>query len=169
MTGTVAPWICRAALKRKEKGQDMKRWIIGGRALVAVGLVAMVAGSGLWAQGTMQISAAVNEVDPRVGFTSVEREYQTMNPRYSRRGNQLKVAEVRRVTPGQTLPELEAVIGQPALVYSDGSLEFHLSLPLTERDQQVCQYRIFLDAEGRVTRGVWRRHQCAGIVTGQLN
>ena len=76
---------------------------------------------------------------------------------------------IRLTIPSIDESDLQAVLGHPAIRNGDGSLEFHLSLPLTARDRLICQYRVFFDGSGNVERGVWRRPQCADLVLGQSN
>lgn len=111
----------------------------------------------------------LNEVNPRVGFSSVSRAYPDMDAHYARTGVRRAIAEVHRIAIGQSQSDVQAVLGNPAIRNGDGSLEFHLSLPLTARDQLICQYRVFFDGNGSVERGVWRRPQCADLVLGRAN
>lgn len=138
----------------------------GGRStLWAMALLVLLPFGGAGAQGL----APLNEVNPRVGFSSVSRAYSDMDARYARTGVRREIAQVRRLAVGQSQTELQAVLGRPALDLGDGSFEFHLSLPLTQRDRLICQYRVFLDGDGRVERAVWRRPQCAELVAAQSN
>lgn len=107
--------------------------------------------------------AVMNQQNPGAGFSTVERDYPSMDRRYSRSGNVTAVDDLRELRRGETREQLVATLGQPAIAYNDGSWEFHLSLPLTQTDRLICQYRVFFDAEGRVDHGVWRRPQCADI------
>ncbi|PTE21202.1 hypothetical protein C5F48_13510 [Cereibacter changlensis JA139] len=111
----------------------------------------------------------LNEVNPRVGFTSVTRSYPSMDARYVRVGIPREIAQVRRVALGQSPEEVQAVLGRPAVGYGDGSWEYHLSLPLTRSDRLICQYRAFFDGADKLVRGVWRRPQCADLVLGRAN
>lgn len=143
----------------------MKR-CFGGRAfLVAAALVALLPIGIAGAQESNQL----NQVNSRVEFSSVSRTYSSMDPRYARNGTRRSLAQVRSITVGQSQDSLQAALGRPALRNGDGSLEFHLSLPLTGRDRLVCQYRVFFDGQGQVERAVWRRWQCADLVLGKLN
>ena len=108
----------------------------------------------------------LNEVDPQAGFSSVSRAYPSMNARYARVGTKRLIAQVRGIAVGQSQDRVQAALGRPTIGNSDGSSEFHLSLPLTRRDRLICQYRVFFDGAGRVERAVWRRPQCAALVLG---
>lgn len=116
-----------------------------------------------------QERAQLNEVNPRLEFSSVSRTYSDMDARYALIGVRREIAQVRRIAIGQSQGDLQTVLGRPAIRNGDGSLEFHLSLPLTRRDRLICQYRVFLDGDGKVERAVWRRPQCAELVLGQSN
>ncbi|WP_199259956.1 hypothetical protein [Paracoccus binzhouensis] len=118
---------------------------------------------------TAQASAQLNEVNPRVGFTSVSKAYPDMDARYVRIGTPRTIEQVRSIAVGQSKVEIQAALGRPAVRNGDGSFEFHLSLPLTGRDRLICQYRVFFDNGGNVSRAVWRRPQCADLVAGNRN
>ncbi len=109
----------------------------------------------------------LNEVSPNAGFSSVSRAYPDMDARYARTGTRRDIAQVRRVAVGQSRSDLQAVLGRPAIRNGDGSSEFHLSLPLTGGDRLICQYRVFFDGQDTVERAVWRRPQCADLITGR--
>ena len=138
----------------------------GRRSIVtAMALLVLAPFGAAVAQGR----APLNEVNPRVAFSSVSRAYSDMDARYARTGVRREIAQVRRVAVGQSQRDLQAVLGSPALGHGDGSLEFHLSLPLTGRDRLICQYRVFFDGSGKVKRAVWRRPQCANLVLGRTD
>jgi len=139
-----------------------------GSGLRAVLLKAACLGL-VWSGMTAAQAGQLNEVNPAVGFSSVSRAYPGMNPRYARTGTPREIAQLRRIAVGQSRSNLQAILGRPALNNDDGSYEFHLSLPLTRRDRLICQYRVFFDGEGRVSRAVWRRPQCADLVAGKRN
>lgn len=143
----------------------MTRRLTGLSALLTLSLLLLLPLDAAMAQGR----DLLNQVNPRVGFSSVTRAYSDMDARYVRAGTRREIAQVRRVAVGQSMAELQAVLGRPALGYDDGSWEFHLSLPLTGRDRLICQYRVFFDGQGGVENAVWRRPQCANLVRGRLN
>lgn len=143
----------------------MKRMLGGLRSLLTLALVILLPATPLAAQD----EDVLNQVNPRVGFTRVSRAYPTMDATYARDGTRRTIAQVRRLEVGQTLEQVQAVLGGAQVGYDDGSFEYHLSLPLTDRDRLICQYRVFFNEEGALTRAVWRRPQCAELVLGQLN
>jgi outer membrane protein assembly factor BamE (lipoprotein component of BamABCDE complex) len=144
---------------------DMKRMLGGFCALLTMALVAFLPVGPLAAQE----EDLLNQVNPRVGFTRVSRPYSTMDATYARTGTRRTIAQVHRLEVGQTVAQVQAVLGGPQVGYTDGSYEYHLSLPLTKRDRLICQYRVFFDDEGALTHAVWRRPQCAELVLGRLN
>lgn len=111
-----------------------------------------------------QTGGSLDQVNPGAGFSQVSKAYPDMDARYVRVGAPRTISEVRRISVGQSRSDLQAVLGRPAVQNGDGSYEFHLSLPLTGRDRLICQYRVFFDGEGKVSRAVWRRQQCADLV-----
>lgn len=138
----------------------MKRCFGRQRSLLAIALLSLLPFGSAGARETDRL----NEVNPRVEFSSVSRAYPTMNARYARIGTPRSIAQVRGIAIGQSQDSLRATLGRPAIRNGDGSYEFHLSLPLTRRDQLICQYRVFFDGAGHVERAVWRRPQCAALV-----
>lgn len=145
-----------------KRGSEMTTWFGGRSALLKMAVLAAIS---LGAAGA-HASDPLNQVNPSVGFSSVSKAYPDMDARYVRVGTEREIADVRRVAVGQSQPDLQAVLGRPALSHGDGSMEFHISLPLTQRDRLICQYRVFFDGENKVNRGVWRRPQCADLVLG---
>ncbi|SDO88790.1 hypothetical protein SAMN05216196_11233 [Lutimaribacter pacificus] len=141
----------------------MTRWFGARSVLLTIALVALLPVGPAGAQQGDRL----NQVNPRVGFTSVSRAFPEMDARYARVGTRRNVAQVRSIAVGQPLNDVRATLGSPAVGYNDGSFEYHLSLPLTGRDRLICQYRVFFDDEGRLTHGVWRRPQCADLVLGR--
>jgi len=118
------------------------------------------------------VSAAENDdllhrVDAEVGFSNVEREYEDMDEIYAREGVERDLVQVRRVAEGQSRSELEALLGAFEIEHDDGSLEYYLSLPLSQSTQLTCQYRVFFDSQDKVESAVWRRPQCAHLAVGQ--
>lgn len=113
--------------------------------------------------------AAANEslllrVDPDRGFSQVERDYPDMDERYSREGRPLSLEEIRSLAAGASKEEVQFILGSPDVIHSDRAWEFHLALPLTERDSLICQYLVTFDGNARVEDAVWRRPQCADLV-----
>ena len=148
------------------KVSDMTHRFGRASALLALAVTTLVPLGAATAQGVDPL----NEVNPRVGFSSVSRAYADMDARFVRKGNERTVAQVRRIALGQTAQSLQPALGHPAYGYEDGSYEYLVSLPLTgTRDRLICQYRVFFDGEGKVERAVWRRPQCADLVLGRLN
>jgi len=147
--------------KRSEMTQSL-----GARAALLTIAVCTFASLGL---SSARASDKLNQVNPRAGFTSVSKVYSDMDARYVRIGTKRDIAQVRRIAIGQSQNTLQAVLGRPAHRNSDGSFEFHLSLPLIGRDRLVCQYRVFFDGAGKVSRAVWRRPQCADLIAGKRN
>jgi len=143
----------------------MTRFFDARRAVFAAVLAALMP----FAPAAAQEANLAHVVDPDAGFTSVSRKYPELNAPYSREGMRLRIAGIRSVKVGMSRAELQRALGRPAVGYSDGSLEFHLSLSLTGRDRLICQYRVFLDDQNTVERAVWRRPQCADLVFGRLN
>lgn len=145
----------------------MTRWFTGARTLAVLAVLFAVP-AGL-AQAQQAEDGTLNGVNPRAGFSSVERAYPEMDARYARKGTPRDIATVRSVAIGQSQAEVEALLGRPANRHGDGAQEFNLSLPLNQRDRLICQYRIFFDDDGEVERAVWRRHQCADLVLGRMH
>lgn len=116
---------------------------------------------------TAQDIGRVNEVNPSAGFSSVSRAYADMDKTYARIGTKRRLAQVRQMKVGMSRKALQAALGRPAIAYSDGSYEFHLSLHLSGADRLICQYRVFMADDDTVERAVWRRPQCAELVFGQ--
>lgn len=110
----------------------------------------------------------VNLVAPNENFPRVWRAYPEMDARFERVGTPRSVAQVRRLAVGDSKQQLVNAVGQPASAYGDGSWNFNVALPLPERNRLICQYRVFFDAQDRVSGSIWRRPQCAGIVLGSI-
>ena len=143
----------------------MTRWFSTRAALLQLSVITLA---------TLCLSPAhardsLNEVNPRAGFSSVSKAYSDMDKRYVRVGMPRDIAQVRRISVGQSQAALQAVLGRAAHRNSDGSLEFHLSLPLVGRDRLICQYRVYFDGAGKVSHAAWRRPQCADLVAGNRN
>ncbi|WP_146036513.1 hypothetical protein [Pseudotabrizicola formosa] len=112
----------------------------------------------------------LNLVDPDDGFSRVWRDYPDLDARYARSGRRDTLSAVRMIATGQDAAMVEAAIGKPVLISPDaGMAEYNLSLSLTGQDRLVCQYRIYYDAQGKVQGSVWRRPQCADLITGRVN
>ena len=109
----------------------------------------------------------LNIVAPDRGFQRVWRAYPDMDARFARTGSLRSLDQVRRVAIGQGKQQLQSAIGRPVVGYPDGSWEYSLSLPLRGKDRLVCQYRVYFDDADLVRATVWRRPQCAGLVTGK--
>ncbi|WP_306154318.1 hypothetical protein [Roseovarius sp. MMSF_3281] len=150
--------------KHDRKGvNDMIRHCGAYRALLMTAILSLSPLGGV----TAQEADSVQMVDPNAGFSSVSREYPDLNVPYSREGVKKRIARVRSVRPGMSRRDLQRALGRPAIGYGDGSLEFHVSLPLTGPSQLICQYRVFFDDDGMVDRAVWRRQQCANLISAQ--
>lgn len=111
----------------------------------------------------------LNQVYAEQEFSRVERAYSDMDRRYSRIGTPRSISQVNRVALGQTKADLQTLLGQPAIIERGGAWEFHLALPLTGRNELVCQYRVHFDQDERVQATVWRRPQCAELVLDGRN
>ncbi|MFN4156233.1 MAG: hypothetical protein ACK4HF_16420 [Paracoccaceae bacterium] len=144
----------------------MKTWLDSKRAVLALTLslpllAACVAGPA---------PDRLNLVAPNDGFSRVWREYPDMDARYARTGSRDTISAVRRVAIGQDGATVQSAIGKPVVIDPEaGMSEYNLSLSLAGRDRLVCQYRVYFDAEGKVKGSVWRRPQCADLVTGKVN
>jgi outer membrane protein assembly factor BamE (lipoprotein component of BamABCDE complex) len=110
---------------------------------------------------------SLNEIGPKKDFPRVSRAYQDMDARFARVGTPRSVAQVRQIALGSTKKQLVGVVGQPVSAYNDGSWNFNVALPLPQRNKLICQYRVYFDDADRVAGTVWRRPQCANIVTGK--
>ncbi|TGD65747.1 hypothetical protein EYC08_07690 [Tabrizicola sp. WMC-M-20] len=145
---------------------DMMTWLGSKRAVLALTfslplLAACVGGP---------TPDRLNLVDPDEGFSRVWRDYPDMDARYARSGSRDTLSAVRTVAMGQDGGTVESAIGRPRIISPEsGMSEYNLSLSLTGRDRLVCQYRVYYDAEGKVKGSVWRRPQCADLVTGRVN
>lgn len=148
-----------------EKVPDMTHLLGVRRALLAISLLALLP----FGPATAQASDPLNQVNAKVGFTSVSRAFPDMDARYARIGTRREIPQVREIAVGQPHGAVQSALGRPAVGRSDGSYEYYLSFQLTGRDRLICQYRVFFDDEGKLTQGVWRRQQCADLVLGRLN
>lgn len=110
----------------------------------------------------------LNIVDPGRGFSRVWRAYPDMDEPFVRDGTHLSLNQVRGVAQGQSKGQLVRQVGKPVSKTTQGAWNFNLSLPLPQGNRLVCQYRVYFDDAERVTGTVWRRPQCAGLVTGQI-
>ncbi|WP_116086444.1 outer membrane protein assembly factor BamE [Tropicimonas sp. IMCC34011] len=138
--------------------------------LVALAAVATLASAGSWSGvADAQVVDPLNAVEPGKGFSGVSRSNESMDQRYSRTGTALSIAQVRQVAIGQTREELLAVLGRPTGQHRNGAWEFQLALPFLENDHLICQYMVFFDGNGLLEQAVWRRPQCADLVTAGLN
>ena len=139
----------------------MTAWFASRSALMSLALAGLMS---LGGPAVAEEAEDAHVVDPDRGFSQVEREYSDMDERYSREGKLLNLQEIGRVSPGQSKDELVELLGEPVLVADDGSWEFHLALPLTERDNLICQYLVSFDEEERISDAAWRRPQCADLI-----
>ncbi|MEN5279388.1 hypothetical protein ABE527_20980 [Brucella sp. TWI432] len=144
---------------------DMIKWLGARATFLQLSTVALA----IFYLSPAQARDTLNEVDPRAGFSSVSKVYSDMDKRYVRIGMPRDLAQVRRISVGQSQEALQAVLGRAAHRNSDGSLEFNLSLPLVGRDRLICQYRVYFDGTGKVSHAAWRRPQCADLVAGKRN
>lgn len=113
--------------------------------------------------------SALNVLASDTEFPKVRRTYASMDVRPVRLGTHLSIAQVRRVALGDSQGQLVRAIGKPVSAYKDGSWNFNLALPLSQRNRLICQYRVFFDSEKRVTGTIWRRPQCAEMVIHKGN
>lgn len=111
--------------------------------------------------------AALNRVEPERGFSRVWRAYPDMDARFARESTPRTLAQIRSIAVGNTKQQLVRAAGQPVTANPDGSWNFHVNLPIPQRNRLVCQLRVEFDAAGKVTGTVWRRPQCADLVTGR--
>lgn len=109
----------------------------------------------------------INGVGPDREFPRVWRDYQGLNKDFARVGTPRTVATIRKIDIGSSKRQLVNAVGQPVSAYSDGSWNFNVALPLPQRNKLICQYRVYFDDADRVAGTLWRRPQCANIVTGQ--
>lgn len=141
----------------------MTAWFASRSALISLALAGLMSfGGSVVAEETED----AHVVDPDRGFSQVERDYPDMDERYSREGVPPGLEAVRSVSLGMSRDELLSAIGEPKLVGDDGNWEYHLALPLTERDSLICQYLVHLDADDRLSQAAWRRPQCGDLVKG---
>lgn len=110
----------------------------------------------------------LNNVAPKAGFNDVDRAYPDMDKKYVRYGRSIDLAKMRRVKLGQSPEDVTRILGKAVSTAKDGSLYFVINLPYLKSSQFVCQYRVFFDSEKVVSATVWRRPQCANLVTGKL-
>ena len=110
----------------------------------------------------------LNNVAPKAGFSDVDRAYPDMNEKYVRYGKSMNLAKIRRVKLSQSRDDVTRILGKPVTAANDGSLYFVINLPYLKSSQFVCQYRVFFDSDEVVSATVWRRPQCANLVTGKL-
>lgn len=146
----------------------MKTWLFNRRAAVAPMLILALLAGCVGAPGTHSPRTEpdqLNLVDPDENFGKVWRAYTEMDAPYSRTGNRLSVATVRRVELGQGRAAVDRLIGSPVRE-QEGLAEYNLSLPTAAPDRLICQLHVHFDAEGAVKATVWRRPQCADLVTG---
>ena len=110
---------------------------------------------------------ALNLLASGKDFPRVWREYPDMDARFERPGIARTPQQVQKVAIGSSKQQLVRAVGQPVSTYPDGSWNFNIALPLPQRNRLICQYRVFFDAQERVTGTIWRRPQCVQLVTGQ--
>jgi len=106
----------------------------------------------------------LNLVDPDHGFGNVYRSYSSMDEKYERRGSTTLPAQVGAIMPGAGEDEVRARLGKPLEEEGDGSWIYHLSLPLPQGNELICQYRLHFDNDRKVIGSVWRRPQCADLI-----
>ncbi|QWK80352.1 hypothetical protein [Ochrobactrum sp. BTU1] len=148
-----------------KKRSEMTKWFGARAAFLQLSIIALAT----FCLTPAQARDTLNEVNPHAGFSSVSKAYSDMDKRYVRIGMPRDIAQVRRISVGQSQAALQAVLGRAAHRNSDGSLEFNLSLPLVGRDRLICQYRVYFDGAGKVSHAAWRRPQCADLVAGKRN
>lgn len=109
-----------------------------------------------------------NMIQPDRDFWRVWRAYPDMDAHFARDGTPRSLAQVRRVARGQTKGQLVRLLGNPVAASADGGWDFNIKLPLPQRNRLVCQYRVYFDSHERVRGTVWRRPQCADLITGAI-
>lgn len=113
--------------------------------------------------------SGLNVIAPSASFDDVSRTYSSMNATYVRYGKNMTVDQVRKVSLGQYKSDVTGVLGKPISANNDGSWYYEINLPYRTKNKFVCQYRVYFDDTDKVTATVWRRHQCADLVTGKLD
>lgn len=139
----------------------MTRLFFALRGFSAV-LATVLAGSVVAAE-----AAPLNRVEPERGFSRVWRAYPDMDARFARESTPRTLAQIRSIALGNTKQQLVNAAGQPVTANPDGSWNFHVSLPIPQKNRLVCQLRVEFDSAGKVSGTVWRRPQCADLVTGK--
>lgn len=104
---------------------------------------------------------AIQNVDPDAGFNNVTRAYPNMDERYVRLGESKSPRQLQRIIPGQSKRELTAILGNPVSADQFGRWNFEVNLPLTRKDELVCQLKVSFDENDLVSGVTWRRPQCA--------
>lgn len=141
---------------------SLLRGLRSGLVAATLALGTFLPAGASWAEVT-----GLNVVAPEEGFPRVWRDYPDMDETYVRNGTSRTPAQMRRVALGQTKQQLVGAAGQPVSANEDGSWNFNINLPLPQRNELVCQYRVYFDEDGRISGTAWRRPQCADIVTGK--
>ncbi|MEB8386024.1 outer membrane protein assembly factor BamE [Rhodobacteraceae bacterium KMM 6894] len=90
-----------------------------------------------------------------------------MDETYARDGTPRKIQQIRSIKIGDSKQQLFRLAGQPVSASQDGAWNFNLRLTLEQRNQLVCQFKVYFDENERVSGTLWRRPQCADIITGK--
>lgn len=112
--------------------------------------------------------SGLNLLGTKADFPRVWRAYPDMDARFERPGTPQTIERVRSLAIGDSKQQLVRAVGQPVSAYEDGSWNFNVALPLPQGNRLICQYRVFFDAEERVSGSIWRRPQCADLVVGNI-
>jgi len=109
----------------------------------------------------------LNNVDPDGKFSRVWRIYPDMDATYARDGTPRKIQQIRSIKIGASKQQLVKLAGQPVSASQDGAWNFNLRLKLEQKNQLVCQFKVYFDENQHVSGTLWRRPQCADIVRSQ--
>jgi outer membrane protein assembly factor BamE (lipoprotein component of BamABCDE complex) len=132
------------------------QWRLLMRSYFALlGAAIMIAGS------AAADALAIQQVDPTAGFNDVTRAYPDMDERYVRLGESKSPRQIQRIALGQSKRQLTAILGNPVSADQFGRWNFEVNLPLTRKDELVCQLKVSFDENDLVSGVTWRRSQCA--------
>lgn len=150
----------------------MKRHNIPSSAAVRRLIMALSFGL-LVATGAVQ--AYENPVDSitntqALGFPDVDMEVEDYDAPFQRTGPLVTDTRLfEKIVPGLPASEVKSLFGEP-LAKTDGTAgkawdyNFTLALPVSN-NRIVCQYKVVFDDSQQVEEAVWRRRQCARLIT----